>query len=369
MPFAFTETLAHLDVAAPFLGRWEIERRRGRPYRANLGANEGLFGASPRALEVLANHSAGVVLYSDPVVHDLRETLAAAWRRPRAHFVVENGIEGLLSLFVRAFIAPGDVAVTSHGGYPSFDYYVRGAGGQLAGPPYLASGGNDLQGLLDVARRRTPKLLYLANPDNPTGAFASARELRDLVRQLPGGCVLLLDEAYVEFAPHDDDVWPLDETVPNVVRLRTFSKAYGLAGARVGYAVADPEIVAALDRIRQHYAVAKLSQEMATAAFGDRAFVADVVERTRRGRDDYHALATRIGARSLPSAANFVAFDFGDAARAGQVARFLDDHDVYVRHPPTPPLDRLIRFTVGPAEARGYLSDVLLQYEVGSFTR
>lgn len=360
MPFAFTETLSQLHVAQPFLGRWEIERRRGRPYRANLGANEGLFGASPSALAVLAERSAGVVLYGDPVLHDLRETIAATWRRPRAHIVIENGIEGLLALFVRAFIAPGDVAVTSHGGYPSFDYYVRGAGGELACHPYLGSGGNDLQGLLDAAHRRTPKLLYLANPDNPTGCFVPAHDLRELLRRIPPDCVLLLDEAYVEYAP-DGGVLPVEDSAPNLVRLRTFSKAYGLAGARVGYALADPEIVAALDRIRQPYAVAKLSQEMAVAAWGDQVFVADVVERTRAGRDEYHALAARIGCAPVPSAANFVAFDFGDRARAESVARFLEEHDVYVRHPPTPPLDRLVRVTVGPPEARAYLHDVLLQ--------
>ena len=105
MPFAFTETLSRLQVAQPFLGRWEIERRRGRPYRANLGANEGLFGTSPRALAVLAERGTGTVLYGDPFLHDLRETIAAAWRRSRAHIVIENGIEGLLALFVRAFMA------------------------------------------------------------------------------------------------------------------------------------------------------------------------------------------------------------------------------------------------------------------------
>ena len=250
--------------------------------------------------------------------------------------------------------------MTSHGGYPSFDYYVRGVGGELACHPYLRSGGNDLQGLLDTVRVRSPRLLYLANPDNPTGRIAPPHDLRELLRRLPTGCVLLLDEAYVEFA-RDADVLPMEETAPNLVRLRTFSKVHGLAGARVGYAIADPEVVAALDRIRQPYAVAKLSQEMATAAFGDHAFIADVVERTRAGREEYHALAARIGAASLPSEANFVAFDFGDAARAGAVARFLDEHDVYVRHPPTPPLDRLVRITVGTDEARAYLRDVLAQ--------
>jgi histidinol-phosphate aminotransferase len=360
MPIAFTRVLAGLDISQPFPGRWEIERRRGRPYRARLGANECLFGVSPAAMRVAASRAGETAFYCDPTITDLREAIARSWRCSLHHVVVAEGIEGLLGLFVRALIEPGDVAATSLGAYPSFDYYVRGAGGQLAYHPYLASGSNDLDGLLQVARSRRAKLLYLANPDNPTGAQVALSDLRRLLDGLPDDCLLLLDEAYIEFAAADE-VLPPEESRPNLVRLRTFSKVYGLAGARVGYAVASPEIVSVLDRIRQHFAVSKLSQEMALAALFDQAFVAEVLDKTREGREQYRALAERIGAVALPSSANFVAFDFGDAARSKAVADWLDEHDVFVRRPVVPPLDRLIRITVGPHELRAYLAEVLLR--------
>lgn len=359
MALPCTRLLAGLDISPPFVGPKELERRRGRPYKARLGANECLFGVSPAAIRVMAERGHEVALYSDPANKELRDALAAVWHRPLAHIVVAEGIEGLLGLFVRACVDSGDVAVTSRGAYPSFDYYVHGCGGRLVHVPYLASGSNDLDGLADAARRHDAKLLYLANPDNPTGGLLPPSEIRALIERMPAGCLLLLDEAYAEFAAADR-VLPTEASWPNLVRMRTFSKLYGLAGARVGYALADPELVEALDRIRQHFAVSKLSQEMALAALEDHAFIAGVLARTAEGREHYRALAERIGFTTLPSAANFVAFDFGDAGRAKAVADWLEDHDVFVRRPTDAPLDRLIRITVGPPEASAYLTEVLL---------
>jgi histidinol-phosphate aminotransferase len=272
---------------------------------------------------------------------------------------VAEGIEGLLGLFVRACVDVGDVAVTSRGGYPSFDFYVQGCGGRLIHVPYLQSGENDLTGLADAACRHETKLVYLANPDNPTGGLLPPSDIKTLIERIPKGCLLLLDEAYADFAAADC-LLPREASWPNLVRLRTFSKLYGLAGARVGYALADPELVVTLDRIRQHFAVSKLSQEMALAALSDHAFVADVLARTAEGREHYRTLAEDIGFTTLPSAANFVAFDFGKAWRAEAVTDWLEANDVFVRRPTDAPLDRLIRVTVGPPETRAYLADVLL---------
>jgi histidinol-phosphate aminotransferase len=360
MSIAFARVLAELDIVPPFVGPTELERRRGRSYKARLGANECLFGVSPAAMQVLASRGSDTALYSDPTHMDLRDALASAWSILRQNIVVAEGIEGLLGLLVRAIIDPGDVAVTSLGGYPSFDYYVRGCGGRLVHQRYLESGTNDLEGLRAAASRHRAKLVYLANPDNPTGTQLSPQDIRRLLDRLPEGCALLLDEAYVEFA-NPDQVLPQDEIRPNLFRLRTFSKIYGLAGARVGYAVADAGVLAPLERIRQHFAVSKLSQEMALAAFQDHTFVELVRAETARGREHYDALARRTGATTLPSSANFVAFDFGDGHRAKAITDWLEDHDVFVRRVPEPPLDRLIRIGVGPVQARAYLTDVLTE--------
>jgi histidinol-phosphate aminotransferase len=272
--------------------------------------------------------------------------------------VVAEGIEGLLSLFVRAFIECDDEAVTSLGAFASFDYYVRGCGGQLIRPPYLASATVDLDALLAAACRHRAKLLYLANPDNPTGRQALPTDIRHILHHLPEGCMLLLDEAYVDYVP-TDEVLSCSEIPPNLVRLRSFSKGYGLAGARIGYAVADPAVVARLDAIRQHFAVSKLSQEMALAAFGDHGFFADVLAKTAEGREHYRRIAELIGVPTLPGSTNFVTFDFGTVIRAKAVGDILEENDVFVSRPVQPPLNRLIRITIGPPDARAYLSEVL----------
>lgn len=355
----YTRVLAELDIQPPFVGPKELERRRGKPYKARLGANECLFGVSPAALALVAERCHETALYSDPTNKELRDALASLWYRPRADIVVAEGIEGLLHLFVRACIDIGDVAVTSRGGYPSFDFYVQSCGGRLVHVPYLRSGENDLTGLADAACRHEAKLVYLANPDNPTGGLLPTSDINALIERIPKGCLLLLDEAYADFADAGC-LLPREASWPNVVRMRTFSKLYGLAGARVGYALADPAIIVALDRIRQHFAVSKLAQEMALAALSDHTFVADVLARTAEGREHYCTLAEDLGFTTLPSAANFVAFDFGDAERAEAVTEWLEANDVFVRRPTDAPLDRLIRITVGPPETRAYLAEVLL---------
>ncbi|MCK6590561.1 MAG: aminotransferase class I/II-fold pyridoxal phosphate-dependent enzyme [Polyangiaceae bacterium] len=157
MPIAFAKLIAGLDITSPFVGAWELERRRGRPYKARLGANECLFGASPAAMAVLTARGPETALYCDPTHTELRDAIALAFGLSRRHVVVAEGIEGLLGLFTRALLNPGDVAVTSQGGYPSFDFYVRGCGGKLVHIPYLSSGKNDLEGLIDAARRHRAK--------------------------------------------------------------------------------------------------------------------------------------------------------------------------------------------------------------------
>lgn len=169
MPIQFAKLIADLDITPPFVGAWELQRRRGRPYKARLGANECLFGVSPAAMAVLAARVGDTALYCDPTHTELRDAIATAFRVSRQHVVVAEGIEGLLGLFTRALLDPGDVAVTSLGGYPSFDFYVRGCRGQLVHQPYLSSAINDLEGLVMAAHRHRAKLIYLANPDNPTG--------------------------------------------------------------------------------------------------------------------------------------------------------------------------------------------------------
>jgi histidinol-phosphate aminotransferase len=354
----FTKVLADLAPMTPFVGPETLERRRGRAYKLRLGANESAFGPSPKVLAALQAAAGSVSWYCDPEHFDLRSKLAAQLDVAVENLVIGEGIDGLLGLIVRAFADPGDPVVTSAGAYPTFNYHVLGYGARLDFVPYTAAWENDVEALAARARERGAKLLYLADPDNPTGTFLGRAAVAALLERLPDGCLLVLDEAYAEFAP-PEQVPPIDPDDPRLIRLRTFSKAHGLAGLRVGYAIASQEIVAAFDRIRLHFGVGRLSQIAAAAALDDPDFAAAVVRQVAEGRRDYEALARGLGLWTIPSRTNFVGIDLASARAAERLAALLDQADVFVRRPGVPPLDRLIRITVGTPAERAALAPAL----------
>jgi histidinol-phosphate aminotransferase len=296
--------------------------------------------------------------YGDPESYDLRSALSEIHGVPAEAISVGCGIDDLLGLVVRVFIDPGDVVVTSRGAYPTFNYHVEGYGGRLHFVPYTTEFRNDLEGLAAAARREQAKLVYLANPDNPTGSYYTAEEVQEFLNQLPESCALILDEAYIEFAPQER-VLSFDLNDPRLIRMRTFSKAYGMAGARIGYAIAHPEVVQAFDKVRLHFGVARVAQIGALAALGDQEFVWRVVSETEAGREEYARLANEMGFIALPSYTNFVAIDVGSTERARTLVDRLLQRGVFIRMPGVEPLSRCIRVTVGTQPQRAEFAEIL----------
>jgi histidinol-phosphate aminotransferase len=258
---------------------------------------------------------------------------------------VGEGIDGLLGNLVRLLVAPGTPVVTSAGAYPTFAYHVAGFGGALTAVPYRGDA-EDPEALLLAARKQGAPLVYLANPDNPMGSWHGGARVAEMVARLPGGCLLCLDEAYADFAP--EALPPIDVDEPRVIRMRTFSKAHGMAGARVGYALGQPELIAAFDRVRNHFGVNALGMAGALAALADRDWLAGVVAAVAAGRERIGEIAAANGLRALPSATNFVAVDCGrDGAFARRVLDGLVARGIFVRKPFVAPQDRCIRVTVG----------------------
>jgi histidinol-phosphate aminotransferase len=281
---------------------------------------------------------------------------------------VGAGIDDLMGLTVRAFVPPGGVAVTSRGTYPTFEYHVAGYGGKIERVDYRADGTLDLDGLLARVRETDASLVYLANPDNPSGTFLPGDEITRFYEALPRGVVLFLDEAYVEFAG-DAKLLPL-AFEDRIIRARTFSKVYGLAGARVGYALTSQQNVETFQKIRLHFGVNRNAQVGALAALHDEAFAHYVIEETARGRDEYYALAEELGLPWLRSATNFVCLDLGSERRATQILGELFERGVWIRKPGAPPLDRFIRVSVGTPPMRASFAEalraVLAEAPVGS---
>jgi len=357
----FTRIVQALPQMVPFVSPSTLERRRRQPLKLRLGANESGFGISPLAREAMHEAIEGINWYGDPESYELRAKLTSIHGIAMENLVVGSGIDDLLGLTVRTFIEPGEAAVTSLGAYPTFNYHVAGYGGQLHFVPYREFH-NDLQALGETVTKVRARLVYLANPDNPTGTYHTAASLQAFIERLPSECLLLLDEAYVEFAP-PETVLPINYSESRVIRLRTFSKGYGLAGARIGYAIADRETITAFEKIRLHYGVNRIAQAGALASLHDPEFLRDVVSAVEEGRREYEVLARQLNLSVLPSATNFVAIDMGCVERACAIVDRLLERDVFVRMPSAPPLNRCIRVTVGtPLERVAFaetLSDIL----------
>jgi histidinol-phosphate aminotransferase len=260
-----------------------------------------------------------------------------------------------MGLAVRAFVAPDARALATAGTYPTFHYHVQGYGGVLDTVAYRDDGRLDLDALLARAKQIRPAIVYVANPDNPSGTFVPRAEMARFVESLPDDVLVFLDEAYADFVEPAD--LPPDEIDPRTIRTRTFSKAYGMAGARIGYALASSDVIATFQKLRLHFGVNRTAQIGALAALDDEAFMRGVIAEVARGRDEYHALAARHGLPSLPSATNFVCIGIGAKHDAEAMVAALLERGVFVRKPWAPPIDGFIRVTVGTAAERGAFAE------------
>lgn len=342
----YTPLVASLPSTVPFVGPEVQERARGGAFTARIGANENVFGPSPRAIEAMRAADPDIWMYADPTNHDLIAGLAAHHGVAPENIMVGEGIDGLLGYLVRMLIGPGDAVVTSDGAYPTFNFHVAGFGGVLHKVPYSGDH-EDPEALFAKAAEVDAKLVYLANPDNPMGTWHDGATIAAALDRLPEGALLILDEAYIEFAP-EGTAAPVDVNDPRVIRMRTFSKAYGMAGARVGYALGAADLITAFNKIRNHFGMNRTAQIGALAALQDQAWLAQTVAQVADARDQIDRIARANGLRTVPSATNFVAIDCGaDGDFARKVLAGLIAAGIFVRMPFVAPQDRCIRVSCG----------------------
>jgi histidinol-phosphate aminotransferase len=353
----FTPIIAGLPSTIPFVAPETIVRRTGVPMKARIGANENVFGPSPRAITAMQEAAHDAWKYCDPEVYDLRKAIADHHGIGIDNVAVGEGIDGLLGIAVRLFVEPGVTVANSLGAYPTFNFHVAGFGGRLVTTPYVDDC-EDPVSLLDLAKREKARLIYFANPDNPMGTCWTASVVQDLIDNIPKGSVLMLDEAYHDFA--EGSVPDLDMGNPNLIRFRTFSKAYGMAGVRVGYALGHPSLISAFDKIRNHFGVNRIGQAGAMAALADHEYLATVKARVTTGREKIQEIAKSNGLYPLASSTNFVAVDCGrDGTYARKLVDGLATHGIFVRMPGVAPLNRCIRISVGNDDNLAVLGQAL----------
>lgn len=354
--FAAPHILA-LTAYEPGKPEEELRRELGLDDIVKLASNENPYGPSPDALASVSGEALALHRYPDPRGHDLREALAGHHGVRPEELCLGNGSNELIDLLCRVFASRGEHAVFGHPSFPCYRIASVAQELRFTAVPLREHLHWNVEDLLAAVTPET-KLLFVSNPNNPTGAYIGGTELRRLLLELPERVLAVIDEAYVEYADADDFVpaTELRDTRDRLAILRTFSKAYGLAGLRVGYLIAAPELVAHLNRLRAPFNVGTPGQVAATVALGDQAHLHTTVTATIRDRAKLTAALETAGLQVAPSQANFVLVDVGQPGRT--VYEALLEQGVIVR-PMPPPLDTWLRVTVGrPHENRRFLDSL-----------
>jgi histidinol-phosphate aminotransferase len=329
----------------------ELAREMGLPVDKilKLASNENPLGMSPKAKKAVEAAIAGIERYPDQF--DLIAKVAACTGVGQNQVVLGNGSNDVLDLIARVFLAPGRSAVFSQHAFAVYPLATLATGAELICTP-AKHYGHDLEAMRAAIRPNT-RIVWIANPNNPTGNFLPYPEIRAFLEVVPREVVVVLDEAYNEYLPPAERVDTADwlKDFPNLVVTRTFSKIYGLAGLRVGYALASAEIADLMNRVRQPFNVNNLAIAAAVAALDDHLFVADSYELNRRGMAQIVAGLKRLGLEHIPSHGNFVTFKAGDGAAVNQK---LLQQGVIVRPIGGYGLPEWLRVTIGsePENAR-----------------
>lgn len=366
MTAQFTELVNTLPATTPFVGPETLERQQGKKFLARIGANESSFGMSPLAAAAMRDAVIESNWYADPENYDLRAALAEKHAVDIDEICVDAGIDSLLGLTVRMLLEPGQTVVTSYGAYPTLNYHVAGFGAKLNTVPYKDFH-EDPQALISAAASSNAKLVYLSNPDNPMGTWHEAETVSEMIASLPEHSVLALDEAYIDFAG-PTLAPPIDTSHRRVIRYRTFSKAYGMAGQRIGYAIAHKDIITAFNKIRNHFAINRVAQKGALASLKDTDFLAGVRKSVSDARTRVSDFVAKHNFTAIPSNTNFVAVDMRSSDTAKAMIAELNKRQVFMRMPGVEPLNRCIRVGLGNDEEFTVFRDAFTDIVSNSIT-
>jgi histidinol-phosphate aminotransferase len=327
-----------------------------------MSLNESPFPPSPRAIAAMQDAVTRVNYYPDPKWRDLTAALAAHTGHPQERIVMGNGSDELIVSVGRSCLAPGDEIIV---GNPSFGSYNKAAmanGAKVVSVPVRQDGACDVAGMAEAVTDKT-RIVFLATPNNPTGAMVSTDEVVSLARALPDSVMLVVDEAYYEYGRHaggPDHLAALAENRAGPwVSFRTFSKAYGLAGMRVGYALcSSDEVAETFQKMRSVFNVNAVAQAGALAALADQDHMRSILERTRIERERIAEGLARLGCEVFPSVGNYLAAKTPKAA-PDVVAAMLKDHGIMIGRLMIPGYEDFIRITTATAEDTDALLDAL----------
>ncbi|HET9320465.1 MAG TPA: histidinol-phosphate transaminase [Bryobacteraceae bacterium] len=326
----------------------EVERAYGVARAVKLASNENPLGPTPLALEAIRNCASRLSLYPNGGL-DLRQVLAREYDLKVENVIAGSGSEGIMSNIIRAFLCDEDEVLTTEAAFIGFQVLAKSRGVKYRTVPYK-DWCYDLPALASQINQNT-KIIYLANPNNPTGTIFTRHEFDDFYRHVPERVLIILDEAYFEYAK-DNPRYPdsMHYRYDNVITLRTFSKVYGLAGVRIGYGFAHEQLIANLLKVKLPFEPSTLAQAAGIAALEDKAFLHRSLELNARGLRRLTDALGEMGLKAVPSEANFVMVVLADAGQAARVTEDLLRQGVIVRPLNTFGLADCIRISTGTDE-------------------
>ncbi len=340
--------VANLNPYVPGKPISELERELGISNPIKLASNENPLGCSPKAIAAINSELREVARYPDGGGYELRNALATKHGIDASCITLGNGSNDVLDMIARVFLRPGRESLFSQHAFAVYPIASQAVGAELKIAP-AKDYGHDLDAMSGMISERTG-VIWIANPNNPTGNWLGSAELRSFTQAVPENVILVVDEAYIEYVEQDDypDASGWLQDFPNLIVTRTFSKAYGLASLRVGYALSHPDVADLLNRVRQPFNVNSMALAAARAALDDGDFIRRAVEVNRTGMSQLHKGFDAMGLEYIPSAGNFITVD---VARPGpEVDQALLREGCIARPVANYGLPNHLRVTVGLAE-------------------
>lgn len=324
----------------------EVERELGIRHAVKLASNENPLGASRKALRAMRKALKDVHLYPEGSAPYLIKRLSQELDLSDSQIIVGNGSNEILELLARGFISEGDEVISSDSSFLVYPLITQSCGGKYISVP-MKDYRYDLEGILERITEKT-KIVFIANPNNPTGTYVTRKEIEDFLAKVPGHVLVCVDEAYVDFVDAGDFphlLFYVKSKRQNLILMRTFSKAFGLAGLRIGYALAHPDLIGYLHKVRQPFNTNAVAQAGATAALDDKFFLWRTKRLVFSGRKYFYKHLKKMGLRYLPSQANFILIDV--QTEGEKICRALLKKGMIVRSMAAYQLPNWIRVTIG----------------------
>ena len=337
----------------------EVAREKGLTRISKIASNENPLGPSPYAIKEMTQALWDLHRYPDMHAHELKTALSELYKLKKENIILGNGSEGIMGYIARAFLAPGDEVLTSEHTFIGFYILARSAGAKLVKAPLTRDFRYNVKEIANLIQENT-KVIYIANPNNPTGTYITKSEFDFLMKHVPDHVLVILDEAYFEFAKERDD-YPdsMDYRYDNVITLRTFSKAYGLSGVRVGYGFAHEDLISNLTKVKLPFEPNLIAQVGASGAINDHPHLERTVSENEVEYKRLFEYLDQNGFSPIPSVTNFICIKTGSTEKSTWLFENLLNQGVIIRPLSSNEMPEFVRISIGTKEEMDHFYEAM----------